>query len=124
MLAQRHGLSVLDKVAPFDGYSRRALAPLLPSVDEVQPAEGTVLAHEGWLVHEVLVVLAGEVVARRGGEEVGRFGAGAQIGAVHLLAGASHPVTLVAEADLRLVVINGPAYRWAAQTLPGWGEAA
>jgi CRP-like cAMP-binding protein len=110
--------SPLSDVPPFDRYTPRALAPLTPYVDWVRPRPGTVLATEGWMVREVLVVLAGEVQAVRQGRRLHRFGPGERIGAAELLCGARHLATLVAGDDLEVVVVNGPAYRWAARTLP------
>lgn len=106
-------------VAPFDRYPARMLTPLAPHVDRLRVPQGRALAHEGWLVREVLVVLAGEVIAIRGGQDCLRIDPGAHIGATELLRGGTHPASLVAGANLELLVINGPAYRWAARSLPG-----
>lgn len=103
---------------PFDGYPRRALTLLAAHVDQMRVAPGAVLAHEGWMVRQVFVVLSGEVHAWRRGRRLRRFGPGEQICAAELLCGAGHLATLVAGDDLELLVVNGPAYRWAARTLP------
>lgn len=110
--------SPLAGVPLFDRYQPRDLAPLAPHVDRLRPRPGTVLTHEGWLAREVLVVLAGEVRATRQGRGLRRFGPGEQVGAAELLCGARHLATLVAGDDLEVLVVNGPAYRWAARSLP------
>jgi CRP-like cAMP-binding protein len=115
---RRTAASPLTGVPPFDHYEPRALAPLAPYVDRLRPRPGTVLAHEGWMAREVLVVVAGEVEAARRGRSLRRFGPGEQVGAAELLCGAAHLATLVAGDDLEVVVVNGPAYRWAARSLP------
>lgn len=118
-LRRRHPkLSPLADVPPFDRYEPKDLAPLDPHVDWVQPCSGTVLANEGWMVREVLVVLGGDVWATRQGRRLRRFGRGEQIGAAELLCDAPHLATLVAGDDLEVLVVNAPAYRWAAHTLP------
>jgi CRP-like cAMP-binding protein len=117
-MRRRHaGSAPLARFSPFDRCPAKALAPLTAHVDQVRVAEGTVLAREAWAVREVLCVLAGEVIAIHDGRELRRFGPGTQVGVAELLCGASHPATLVAGPDLEVLVIYGPAYRWAAQTL-------
>jgi hypothetical protein len=121
-LRRRHPKpSPLAGVPPFDRYGPKALAPLDPHVDWVRPRSGTVLANEGWMVREVLVVLAGDVWATRRGRRLRHFGPGEQIGAAELLCEAPHLATLVAGDDLEVLVVNAPAYRWAARTLPALG---
>jgi CRP-like cAMP-binding protein len=68
-------------------------------------------------------VLAGEVVAHCDGQEVGRLGPGAHIGGPELLRGTRHAHTLRAGCDVDVLVVYGPSFRWAAQTLPGFAEA-
>jgi CRP-like cAMP-binding protein len=119
MRRRRARLSPLAGIAPFDRCRPKALAPLSAHVDKLRVPQGTVLAHEGWTVRELLVVLAGEVVATHEGRVVHRFQPGAQIGAAELLSGTTHPATLVAGAGLEILIVNGPAYRWAVQALPG-----
>lgn len=111
--------SALASVAPFDRYPRRRLRAVAAHADRLQVPEGTVLAREGGLVHELVVVLAGEVRASRRGAGERRLGSGTRFGARELLTGSPHPETLVAGPGLEVLVVNGPAYRGAAQTLPG-----
>jgi CRP-like cAMP-binding protein len=94
--------------------------PLAAHVDRLRIPEGRALAHEGWRVREVLVVLSGEIIAIRGGEDCARIGPGTHIGAAELLRGGTYSATLLASTGLQLLVINGPAYRWAVQALPGF----
>jgi CRP-like cAMP-binding protein len=118
-MMHRPDVRPLASVAPFDRYPRRRLRRLAAHADRVRVPEGTVLAREGGLVHEMLVVVAGEVVASRHGGSERRLGTGARIGALELVSGAPHPETLVAGTELEVLVVNGPAYRGAVQTLPG-----
>lgn len=110
-------------MAPFAGYSQRAVRPLAGHVDRLRLREGTELVREQQRADEFVVVLSGEVIARRDGQEVGRLGAGAHIGATELLQGTRHPHTLLAGCDLDVLVVYGPSFRWAAQTLPGFAAA-
>ena len=110
-------------VAPFAHYSQRAVRPLAEHVDRLRLRKGTELVREHQRADEFVVVLSGEVIAQCDGQEVGRLGAGTHIGATELLHGTRHPHTLLASCDLDVLVVNGPSFRWAAQTLPGFAEA-
>ena len=110
-------------VAPFAHYSQRAVRPLAEHVDRLRLREGTELVREHQRADEFVVVLSGEVIAQRDGQEVGRLRAGAHIGATELLQGTRHAHTLLAGCDLDVLVVNGPSFRWAAQTLPGFADA-
>jgi CRP-like cAMP-binding protein len=110
-------------VAPFAGYSDRAVRPLARHADRLRLRQGTELAHERQRADEFVVVLSGEVIAQCDGKEVGRLRAGDHIGATELLEGTRHAHTLLAGCDLEVLVVNGPSFRWAAQALPGFAEA-
>jgi hypothetical protein len=64
-------------------------------------------------------VVAGTLLASRAGHPVAAYGPGSLIGGVELLYGRHHAVTLVAGAGLEVIVLAGPAFRFAVQTLPG-----
>jgi CRP-like cAMP-binding protein len=110
-------------VAPFDRYPVRMLRPLTGHADRLRPAAGTSLAREDGRADQFVVVLGGEVVVQQDGQPVDRLGPGAQLGATELLQGTRHDRTLVAGPDLEVLVVNGPAFRWAARTLPGLAAA-
>jgi CRP-like cAMP-binding protein len=111
--------SVLMGVAPFDRYRRRALEPLAAHTDRLWVPRGTVVAREGHLVRELVIVLSGALLATRDKQPVGAFGPGTAVGGADLLTGALHQATLVAGEGLEVLVLAGPAFRYAAQTLPG-----
>jgi CRP-like cAMP-binding protein len=117
-MKRRSATTTLAGVAPFDRFSPRDLAPLHEHVDRLQVAEGTTLAEPGTAVHQFLVVLAGEVRSVRD-DEVVVHGPGSELGGDELLSGVPHPSALVAGPDLELLVVYGPAYRWAVQSLTG-----
>jgi CRP-like cAMP-binding protein len=119
MMIHHPDVTPLTSVAPFDRYPRRRLRRLAAHADRIRVPEGTVLAREGGLVREMIVVLDGEVVASGHDGRERRLGTGARIGALELVTGAPHPATLVASTELEVLVVNGPAYRGAAQTLDG-----
>ncbi len=112
-------VSALAGVAPFDRYHPRDLAPLAPHADRVTVLPGVTLAREGHRSHEVVVVLSGQVAVSRDGRPEGCLGPGAVIGARAELEGTAHDATCVATSAVSALVLHGPAFRWAAQALPG-----
>ena len=112
-MRRRHGtasgVDVLARFEPFSAVSRRALTPLEPHVDVVHLPAGTVLARAGTTARELAFVLSGEVTT--GG--VGG-GVGSPVGAAALERGGRHRVDVIASTDVTLVVVAGPACRWAA----------
>jgi CRP-like cAMP-binding protein len=119
---RRPDVALLAEVPPFDRYARTSLAPLIPHADRLRIADGTVVVREGHRARELVIVVAGALLATRAGRPVGALGPGSWIGAHELLAGGAHTSTLVAAAGLEALVLNGPAYRWAVQTLPGLAD--
>jgi CRP-like cAMP-binding protein len=119
---RRPDVAVLAEVPPFDRYARSSLAPLVPHADRLRVTDGTVVAREGHRAREVLIVVAGAVLATRAGHPVGALGPGSWIGGPEVLDDRAHSCTLVATEGLEVLVLAAPAYRWAVQTLPGLRE--
>lgn len=107
----------LRAVAPFDQCADDALRVLAPHADHLHVRAGTVLAREGASAREFIVVLSGRVTAMRSDTAVDQAGAGTQIGGSALVDDVAHDATWMADSDLDVLVVNGPAYRWAAQAL-------
>ena len=119
---RRPDVSVLAEVPPFDRYAHTSLAPLVPHADRLRLADGAVVVREGHRAREVVVVVAGALLATRDGRPVEALGPGTWIGGDELLADRAHDCTLVALEGVEVVVLNGPAYRWAIKTLPGLAD--
>jgi len=110
-------IEALAGVAPFSGYSPRDLRALTPHVDRLRVRPDTVLAREGQQARAFVIVLDGEVRASRHGEVLTVDGPGAQIGGDAVLRHDPHQVTWTTVSDVEVLVVNGPAYRWAMQEL-------
>jgi CRP-like cAMP-binding protein len=119
---RRPDVTVLAEVPPFDRYARTSLAPLIPHADRLRVADGTVVVREGRRARQLVIVVAGALLATRGGRPVAALGPGTWIGGEELLTDRTYDCTLVAAEDLEVLVLNGPAYRWAIQTLPGLAD--
>jgi CRP-like cAMP-binding protein len=121
--SRRPDLSALAGIPPFDRYRGNMLTPLAVNADRLRLAAGTVVARQGRRAREVVVVVAGVLLATHGDRPAGLLGPGSWIGAAEVREERAHGVTLVAGEGLEVLVLTAPAYRWAVQTLPGLAEA-
>jgi CRP-like cAMP-binding protein len=119
MWRPRPDVSVFAGAAPFAGYGAHELAPLVPHADRLVVLPGAALAEAGRRPHEVLVLLSGEAHLVGGPHDGAGLAPGALIGAREELTGGSHEATVVAGAGVAALVLTGPAFRWAVQSLPG-----
>jgi CRP-like cAMP-binding protein len=119
MRRPRADVSAFAGAAPFAGYGAHELAPLAPHADRLVVLPGAALAEAGRRPHEVLVLLSGEAYVAGGPADGARLSAGAVIGAREELTGESHAASVIAGAGVSALVLTGPAFRWAAQSLPG-----
>lgn len=109
----RPELLLLARTAPFDRFDIPALAPLEPSTDRVHVPTGTVVARDAAPVHEFVVLVSGRLVAEDATGRRRHLLPGATIGGAELWTGDSHHETVVADGEADVLVVNGPAYRWA-----------
>jgi hypothetical protein len=107
-------LDLLGRVHPFTGSTREQRERLRPHLDRLRVRAGTALAHAGHTAHQVVVVVAGTVRFASVGATVDRAGPGTVIGATAVVTRSPHRHGVVAETDVEVLVVNGPAYRWIA----------
>lgn len=119
MRRPRPDLSVFAGATPFAGYGAHELGALAPHADRLVVLPGAALAEAGRHPHEVLVLLSGEAYIAGGPDDGAALTPGALIGAREELTGESHEATVVAGAGVSALVLTGPAFRWAVQSLPG-----
>jgi CRP-like cAMP-binding protein len=119
MRRPRPDVSAFAGATPFARYGAHELAPLAPHADRLVVLPGAALAEAGRRPHEVLVLLSGTAYVSGGPGAGSEVAPGAVIGAREELAGRSHPATIVAGAGVSALVLTGPAFRWAVQSLPG-----
>jgi CRP-like cAMP-binding protein len=118
LLSRSDRRTPLSGVAAFAGYDPRTVAPLARHADRLRVPAGTLIARAGQAAREAVLVLAGDVaVITAGGVE--RRGPGTWVGADQIPGRGRHPATVVAGADLEVLVLPAPAFRWALQVLPG-----
>jgi CRP-like cAMP-binding protein len=118
MIRNRRPSSPLDGVPAICSWPDDVRSDLTRHADVVAPRPGTVLARRGTAAREVALVRRGEVLVLVDGHHRGRIPPGGSFGAFETATGADHPYDYVAGDGVELVVVNGPAYRGAADRIP------
>ena len=103
---------LLDVPALADAGPRR-LADLVPHADRLRLPAGRTIARAGSTARELIVVVSGEAAVGSPDGRMAILPAGAEIGGHEVVARRPHPATVVSLTDIEVVVVNGPAVRWA-----------
>jgi hypothetical protein len=109
-MSNRERLEVLRSVEVLSGAGDAMLAALLPFFDEVSVPAGIVVAREGRLCHELVVVAGGELeVCRRG--RASRLGIGGAVGWNEMRERGRHDATVLTMAPSHLLVMSHAQFR-------------
>jgi CRP-like cAMP-binding protein len=100
-------IGLLRTVPGFAALSDRALARLASCFDEAQVGAGSVLAREGGLGHELLLIVEGQAAVSRAGASDGELGPGELVGETAVLGPLPHSSRVVARTPMR-VLVAGP----------------
>lgn len=108
-------VSVLLDVPSFRDGDPRGLAPVVRHSDRLRLRPGRTLVRAGETARELIAIVAGEATVVGGDGTVARLGPGDEIGGGEVLRNERHAATVVAASAVEVVVVNGPAVRWAHQ---------
>ena len=97
-------------VEPFSSCTDEELAVIAGNTCDHRAPAGTVLAEEGRVGREWIVLVRGSAVVRVGRREVARLGPGDVIGEVALLDHGIRTATVVAETDVETLVASAPEF--------------
>jgi hypothetical protein len=113
----RRGTDISDllDVPSFRDGDRRLLAPMARHSDRLRLPPGRTLARAGETARELIAIVAGEATMLRQDGTMARLRAGDEIGGPEVLGNERHAATVVAASAIEVVVVNGPAVRWAHQ---------
>ncbi|HLM62751.1 MAG TPA: cyclic nucleotide-binding domain-containing protein [Acidimicrobiales bacterium] len=110
---RRPDVGPLLRVPAFAHGDPGRLAELARHTDILRLPPGRTLVRAGATARELIVLLAGEAAVLRADGTRAVLRPGAQIGGCELLGRERHAATVVATSALEVVVVNGPAVRWA-----------
>jgi CRP-like cAMP-binding protein len=98
-------IALIAHVALFAHCDRRELGHIARLMDEHEVAEGTVLTEQGGPAGDFLVIIEGEAVVSRDGEEIARIGEGDFFGELSLLDGGPRTATVTAASPMFVLAL-------------------
>jgi CRP/FNR family cyclic AMP-dependent transcriptional regulator len=103
--------AVLRRIELFDGLSRKQRKLLAMRADEVVVEPGEVLCSKGKTPDEFFVIEEGTARVVRDGQFLNELGPGEFFGEMGLLEEAPRNADVVAETQVKLMVLSGPAFK-------------
>lgn len=110
---------VLKKVPLFSNLSQRQLNLIAKHADEVELKAGKVLAKQGELGLEFLLLVEGGARVQRNGKVIARLTAGDFFGEMSLIDGKPRSATVIAETPVTLLAIHRRSFNYLLDTIPG-----
>ncbi len=99
-------VAALGEIPLFADLDRKQLAFLAGQASELNLKVGAVLAEEGVLGKEAMVIISGTAKVTRGGKSVGELGEGDVVGEMSLINHARRNATVTATSDCTVLVMN------------------
>jgi CRP-like cAMP-binding protein len=112
-------LAHLRSLPLFSGCSEQELSEIDALSDEVSVPAGRTLIRQGDIGREFIVVLSGEAIVTRDGEEIARLGPGSYFGELALLASTVRNASVTAATDLEVSVIDRRGFQTLLEDSPG-----
>ena len=121
MIQFRHSSKhdLLKKVPLFSGLKRSDLNDIAKVTDESNLQAGKVLAQEGKTGMEFVFILEGEARVESDGREIRRLGPGNFFGEIAILDGKPRTATVIAETDIKVLVIHSQYFTSVLKKNPG-----
>jgi len=105
-MAADRKLEHLANVRMFSSLNRKELSLVAKAADVVTIKAGNEVVQEGSPGHEFFLILDGEASVKRGKRKIATLGAGSYFGEMALLDRGPRSATIVADTDLKLVVLG------------------
>ena len=112
-------LDQLGRMWLFSACNKRDLQLIGKESDEVDVAKGKALTEEGKPGHEFYLILDGQAVVKAKGRKVATLGAGEYFGELSLLHRGPRNATVVADTDMRLLVLGQREFNGLLDEVPG-----
>ena len=109
----------LRKVPLFTGLTRRHLDVIARQTDEVKVDGGKVVARQGTLGQEFLLIVDGSARVERDGTVIARLDAGDFFGEMSLIDGKPRSATVIADTPVALLAVDSRSFRHLLDTVPG-----
>lgn len=112
-------LDHLAEVPLFSAATRKDLQRIARASDEVDVSAGRVLVEQGRLGHEFFLILDGTASVRRDNRKVATLEAGQYFGELSLLDKGPRTATVVADTDMKLLVLGQREFLAVLDDVPG-----
>ena len=112
-------LDHLAEVPLFSACTRKDLQRIARASDEIDVKAGRVLVEQGRLGHEFFLILDGKATVRRNNRKVAELGPGQYFGELSLLDKGPRDATVVAETDMKLLVLGQREFLGVLDDVPG-----
>ena len=99
-------LDNLGNVRLFSSCTKKELQTIIKASDELSIKAGTVLVDQGAAGTQSFVILEGSATVKRNGRKIAVLGTGATVGEMSLLDRGPRTATVVADTDMRVLVIG------------------
>ena len=111
-------IDLLGGVELFSGCNKSELRHIASLTTELSAQTGEVLAQQGEPGMEFFIIVSGQAKASRNGRTIATLSPTAFFGELALLDGGERTATVVAETDLRLLVLTRGEFRVLCRTYP------
>lgn len=118
MASTKTTIDHLRRIPLFSECSAKELALVVSNSTERVLKAGTIIMDQGQTGREAYVILEGTATIRRSGKKVSTAGVGSVIGELSLLDKGPRTATVVAETDVRLLVVSERALTRAIDNIP------
>jgi CRP-like cAMP-binding protein len=119
LLGRSYKRDLLKSVPLFKDLSKRNLDEVAKYADEVRKKQGTVLAQQGSRGLEFIFIIEGEARVERDGKAINRLSANDFFGEISLIDQRPRMATVIADSDVRLLVVHARSFRQLLDTVPG-----
>jgi CRP-like cAMP-binding protein len=112
-------LNHLGQMWLFSTCSRKDLQRIARVTDEIEVPKGKVIMEEGAPGKEVFLILEGSAAVKKKNRKIATVGPGQYVGELALLTRLPRDATVVAEADMRLLVLGQREFSAVLDDVPG-----
>ncbi|MGH9029666.1 MAG: cyclic nucleotide-binding domain-containing protein [Acidimicrobiales bacterium] len=102
----------------FSACSASQLRAIRRAIEEVDAREGGVLVEEGTIGREFFFIVDGTATVRRNGRKIATLGPGNYFGELALLDRKPRSATIVAETDMKLLVLEQRSFNGLIDAIP------
>jgi CRP-like cAMP-binding protein len=110
LVSQDTKVAALGRAPLFEGLSKKELAQLARSTDDLEVPAGKVLCKQGELGREFFVIVEGEAEVERGGQKIDTMGPGDFFGEIALVEKTHRTATVTATTPLRFFVLTSQSF--------------